>query len=250
MDFGSRMLSMTRLSTDDFTSVFTAIDSARKLYSTRFIREMRGSVFKLAERIDPTSKIVVSGVDNVLNDLGPDEKVVIGIATSPRGIGIPLSPEDIIKDVVLDCLHYDDKFIVENYLNRFVRSAPNSMPIFKYIRFLGADEIGADVLKLSRTVTSLDAFRTNTIRKHFEKQRAKLGSDISINGILERYPDKEPFPFIPYLEEDEIDIDSLESVLKAALSTSEGQDYDHNAMLKNSDYRKCVRIYDFLRYGK
>ena len=57
MSFGGRTLSMTKITTDDFESIYDAMRSFRKMYSTRFIRELRGSVFRLAEHIDrvPTS---------------------------------------------------------------------------------------------------------------------------------------------------------------------------------------------------
>lgn len=136
MNFGGRTLTMTKIATDDFGSIYEALQASRRMYSMKFIRELRGSVFRLAEHIDPTSDVIVSGIDNVLNNLGPEQKIVIGLSVSPTSVGKPISPEDIFEDVVLDNLHYDPKFIVENYLNMFVRRNPNNMPVFKYIRGL------------------------------------------------------------------------------------------------------------------
>lgn len=61
MSFGGRTLSMTKITTDDFESIYDAMRSFRKMYSTRFIRELRGSVFRLAEHIDPSSDIISQG---------------------------------------------------------------------------------------------------------------------------------------------------------------------------------------------
>ena len=227
-----------------------SLKSTRKLYDAKFIREIRGSVFRLAERVDPNSDIVVSGIDNVPNNLPENEKVVVGLSVTPMSVGAPLSAEDVIQDAVLDDLHLPDEFIVRHYLNRFVRSFPNSMPVFKYIRFLKASEIGKDVAALAENVASLDSFRTATIRKHFGKQRARFGGDLSIGGITRRFPDKSPFHLVPYLEEREIDVEELEKMLKEALTATEEKSEERMTLLKDTDYRKCVRIYDFLRYKK
>lgn len=43
MSFGGRTLSMTKITTDDFESIYDAMRSFRKMYSTRFIRELRAA---------------------------------------------------------------------------------------------------------------------------------------------------------------------------------------------------------------
>ena len=249
MDFGGRTLTMTKIATDDFESVYDAMLSARRMYSTKFIRELRGSVFRLAERIDPSSDIVVSGIDNVLNDLAPEQKVVIGLSLSPTSIGRPISPEDIFEDVVLDNLRYDPKFIVENYLNMFVRQRPNNMPVFKYTRGLG-DEVGKDIAAYLPTLTSVDSYRSPTIRKSMPTTRGRFEGHLSVKGLAEACAPNSPFAFIPCLEEDEMDVDDLEELLKQALIAVEKNQSAKRKLLKDSNFRKCVRIYDYLRYGK
>lgn len=249
MSFGDRSLTMTKIATDDFESVYDAILSSRRLYSTKFIRELRGSVFQLAERIDPTSEIVASGIDNVLNDLAPDQKIVVGLSISPTGIGRPIFPEDIFEDIVLDNLHYDPKFIVENYLNKFVRQRPNNMPVFKYTRELGS-EVGKDIAKYLPTLTSVDSYRTPTIRRNMASTRRRFENALSVKGLAEACAPRPAFAFIPYLEEKEIDVDELEELLKQALVDVEEDAGNRKALLKDTYYRKCVRIYDYLRYGK
>jgi hypothetical protein len=65
------------------------------MYSPRVIRELRGSVFKLAERIDPASEVVTSGFDAVLDHMEPGQRIAIQIATARTNIGLPISSEDI-----------------------------------------------------------------------------------------------------------------------------------------------------------
>lgn len=249
MSFGGRTLTMTKIDTDDFGSIYEALLSSRRMYSTKFIRELRGSVFRLAERIDPTSDVIVSGIDNVLNNLDPDQKIVIGLSVSPTSIGRPISPEDIFEDVVLDNLHYDPKFIVENYLNTYVRRYPNNMPVFKYTRELG-DMVGKHIAEYLPTLTSVDSYRSNTMRKSMPSTRKRFEEALSVTGIVEKCAPNSPFPFIPYLEEGEIEVDDLEKVLKQALINVENDRAAKKMLLKDSNFRKCIRIYDYMRYGK
>lgn len=248
MDFNGKALSMTKIATNDFESVYEAILSSRKLYSTKLLRELRGSVFSLIEKIDPSSDIVVSGVDNVLNNLAPDQKIVVGLSVSRSGIGRPISAEDIFEDVVLDNLRYDPRLIVEDHLNRLVRRYPNCMPVFKYVRDLGG-KVGKDIAEYLPKLDSLEAFRNNTISKRMPAFRSRYASSLSIKGLVGICGVDSVFKFIPYLEEDEIDVGDLEALLKDSLAGSSDGSETRKGLLKDSNYRKCVRIYDFLRYG-
>lgn len=250
MAFGDKMLSMTSIETDDFSSIYSALLSTRKMYSTKLIRELRGSVFSLAEHIDPSSEIVVSGIDNVLNNLHPEQKIVIGLSMSPAGVGKPIDPDDIFEDVVLDNLHYDPKFIVENYLNRFVRQNPNGVPVFKYIRDLGTDEIGKYVANYASGIETVDSFRNKTIKSHMASTRNRFKDSLSVAGLVEACRPKPAFSFIPSLDEDDIDVDELEAALKDAFVTTAGDADKKRELLKDSQFRKCVMIYDYMRYGK
>ena len=245
--FGSKMVSMTKIVTDDFSSVYEALNGAERLYSTELLRELRGSIYQLADKIDPSSPIVVSGIDNALNSLDEDQRVIIGFAPSSASMGKPITVEDIFRDVVLDNLHYDNKFIVENYLNSYVRQRPNNMPVFKYIRGLG-DDVGKYITEYLPSLTSIDSFKTKTIRAKSSSVRCKNAGCLSVMGLVSAHGEERALQLIPYLEEDEIDVDELCYLLRGILERQEKSDFEDGGALRNSHFRKCVRIYDFLRY--
>lgn len=250
ISFGDKMLTMTQITTSDFSELYSSLYEARKLYSTKFIREMKGSIYRLAEKVDPTSNIMVSGVDSVLDSLDPDSKIVIGIATSPTTVGKPIKPEDIFEDIVLDNLRYDPKFVVENYLNTFVRRFPNNMPVFKYATATG-EISGKDVADYAASFSSIDDFRSKTIKSKLAGQRKRFEGSLSVEGLVKICGEAGAARFIPYLSEDEIDVDELGRFLRSKLVQEDGTHHpDRITALKNSDFRKCVRIYDYLRYGK
>lgn len=249
MDLGGHLLSMTCITTDDFMSVYEALLRSQRMYSPKVIRELRGSVFKLAERIDPASEVVTSGFDAVLDHMGPGQRIAIQVATTPAAVGMPITSEDIFQDVVLDDLHQDPRFVIDTYLARYVRRMPNVMPVFKYVQDMADDEVEKGVLGYARGLTSLDSFRNASIRKTMEATHRRFAGHTTVKGLEEAAEPGKLFYFIPQLHDDEIDADELERVLKSALlSTEDGSD-ERKALLKESNFRKCVRIYDFLRYA-
>ncbi len=87
-------------------------------------------------------------------------------------------------------------------------------------------------------------------RKSMPSTRRRFEVAMSVMGIAEACAPNSPFPFIPCLEEDEIDVYDLEKALKQALIDVEGDQAAKKKLLKDSNFRKCIRIYDFLRYRK
>ena len=249
MDLNGHLLSMTSIMTDDFMSVYEALLRPQRMYSPRVIRELRGSVFKLAERIDPASEVVTSGFDAVLGHMEPGQRIAIQIATAHAGVGLPISSEDIFQDVVLDDLHQDPSFVVHSYLSGFVRRFPNVMPVFKYIQDMTEGEVERSVLDYARGLRSLDNFRNASIRKTMEATHRRFSGHTTVSGLEEAAESGKLFYFIPQLYDDEIDVDDLERVLKNALLATEDDSDARRALLKESNFRKCVRIYDFLRYA-
>lgn len=249
MELRGHLLSMTSITTDDFMSIYEALSRTRRMYSPKVIRELRSSVFKLAGKIDPTSEVVTSGFDAVLDHMGPDQRIAIEIATTPARIGRPISREDIFQDVVLDDLHQDPRFVIDVYLATYVRRIPNVMPVFKYIQDQPDDEVEKGVLAYARGISSLDSFRNASIRKTMEATHRRFAGHTTVAGLMEVAEPGKLFYFIPQLNDDEIDVDELEQALrKALLATEEGTD-SRRRLLKESNFRKCVRIYDFLRYA-
>lgn len=110
--------------------------------------------------------------------------------------------------------------------------------------------VGKDIAAYLPTLTSLDCYRSNTMRKSMPAMRRRFEESLSVKGLAEVCAPNTPFAFIPYLEESEIDVDELEMLLKRALVNVEEDQTAKKRLLKDSNFRKCIRIYDFLRYGK
>lgn len=80
--------------------------------------------------------------------------------------------------------------------------------------------------------------------------RRRFERSLSVRGLTDACAPNSPFAFIPCLEEDEIDVNGLEQLLKQALIDAGEDRAAKKSLLKDSGFRKCIRIYDYLRYGK
>lgn len=252
-NFDGQTVAMTCIETRDFTPIYQAISDARKEFPLRLVRELKGNVYELAAAIDPSADVVTSGLDSIISNPDANKKVVIGVALFSGQIGKPMSPEDIFEDVVLDDLGYDPKLIIEHYLNTFARRNAGAIPVFKYASAVGWENLGKDVSNLVSKHRSVDAFKTKSIARQrpsvVRNVAEKTGSDaMSVGAILSVYGER-AIGYLPILNEDEIDVGELGDYLRSTLASNMDGARDQGGILRNSNFRKMVQIYDFLRYG-
>ena len=243
--FNGLAMEMTCVETDDFSPIYEALGEAKKTFPLKLVRELKGNVYRLASQIDPSSDVVVSGLDGILSSPDASKRVVIGVAKFSGEIGCPLKPEDVFRDVLLDDLRYDPADIEKHYLNSFVRRLSGAVPIFKYASALEWKGLGPSVSKLIDERVSLESFRTKTLknaRAKFER-RESPASALSISGMVDRCGFDSAYKKMGILNEDEISVPELGSYLVELLRKDE-----EGSLLRDSDFRKMVIIYDFMKY--
>lgn len=242
--FNGLAMEMTCVATDDFSPIYEALGEAKKTFPLKLVRELKGNVYRLAAQIDPSSDVVVSGLDGILSSPDASKRVVIGVAKFSGEIGCPLNPEDVFRDVVLDDLCYDPADIERHYLNSFVGRLANAVPVFKYASALGWSGLGPAVSSLVDARTSLESFRTATLKKaraKFERREPPVGA-LSVGGMIGRYGFDSAYKKMGILNEDEISVPELGSYLADLLRGGD------DSLLRDSDFRKMVIIYDFMKY--
>lgn len=134
------------------------------------------------------------------------------------------------------------------YLATHVQRLAGGVPFYKYILGMG-DDVGKSIERYRRELNTLDKFRTKSIRRGMEAKHRTFAGHTSVTGLAEACAPSQPFGFIPYLYDEEIDAGDLGDLLKRALLATEERLAERKALLKDSNFRKCVRMYDFLRYG-
>lgn len=245
-NFDGQTMVMTKVETDDFSPVYRAIAGARKEFSLRLMRELRGNVYRLATEVDPSSDVAVSGLDAVLSSPDASKKIVIGVARFTGEIGVPISEEDIFRDILLDDIRYDPRGIVTHYLNTFVRRRAKGVPVFKYASQLEWRDLGNEVEEVVHTRTSLESFRSKTLKDARGKivRDPQRSEELSVAGMIEKHGRDKAYKKMGVLDEGEIDAEELHSYLVELLKNDVSQ-----GLLKDSDFRKMVMVYDFVKYG-
>lgn len=255
MTFDGQAVGMTGVTTGDFAPVFKGLLDSQKLYDTRALRELRGSIFSIVPKLDARSETVVASMDKAIDTLGEDDRVIIGFGQEPTDYGKAVKLTDLYRDIVLDDMMLPAALVVYQYLGDILKNNSDSAPVYKYLEQVGVaiDECEDIDPYLARYVAKhgcIDSFLSRSQKEQRRKYRSNKTGALSIPRLIEEEGADRAFQFVKYLKEDEIDIDALRCYLASMLRDESGG--VTTAMLDEdtykSEYRKCVRIYDFMRY--
>ena len=241
-------IEMTSVTTRDFSPIYQGISDVKKLYEPRLIKELRGSIFRLARQVNPTSEILTMGIDSLLERFGPNDKVVIGLGTSEQAWGLPIDGTDLYEDIVFDNHFLDPELVVRYWLDRLM--SHGSVPFNKYVAAYDGELFGR-VLEERNHVEKcgLRTFRNRSLLHGLKGQRERLAGKLSVQGLIGEFGEDKAFSHLYVLEKNEIDADELRAYLARLMVSAKG---NHDAMVKllrsKPEIRRAVRIYDYIRY--
>ena len=88
-------------------------------------------------------------------------------------------------------------------------------------------------------------------KKDQPRYRKRL-KEKSVDGLISTFGKKTAFKHLTCLYEDEIDPDCLYKYLREVACSDVPEDRRNKleSMLEDSEMRRCIRIYDYLTYGK
>lgn len=244
---GKNSLTMTCVTTEDFSPIYEAIRTSQRLYSTRFIREIRGDIYALASRVDPRAKVVVAGVDAALDSLPEDKEVVIGIGLA-AGIGRPITVHELYEDSVLDNKHFDPMLVIVYYAEKLLGQNPGGLPLFKYLSLYDGD-FGDRVSSFFDEHRTVDSYRNRTLKSSLPGQRERFSHCLSVDGMIDELGRDKAFKHLWVLEDDEIDANALGTYLKDLYLNGTSEASGKKGMTDNPEFRRMVRIYDLVKYG-
>lgn len=255
MTFDGRSIPMTSIRLDDFSPIYEAMADSQKLYDTRALRELRGSVFSIVSRLDAKSQAIVASMDKAIDTLGDGDKVVIGFGREASDYGKAVKLTDLYRDVVLDDMLIPDALVVDQYLDELLKNNSGSVPVYKYLERAGIDfgscsGIGEHLGHYVAKYSSVESFLSETQRARRDQYRSKSGARLSVAELIEREGSGRAFQFVKYLRAEEIDVTALSEYLTRLLHNEDG-DVDLRMLETDtykSEFKKCVRIYDFVRY--
>lgn len=238
-------ISMTEIRMNDFGAAYEAIGHSKCSFSPRIIRELRRSIYALADKGEPNDSLVVEASFSDLEKLPEGQHLVlgIGVANASLGHGHMVKAELLYRDVVFDDEHVAPKLAVEEYLPSLLASNSGGLPMYKYLSAYSGEVLNPRMLKEIDEKKDLDAFLNNSLRKakgsyHLSGIRHSVKSVIANEGFEEAYKK------LVLLEEDELDLSELLEYLRALIRD------DRKIIHGNSELKRLIRMYDFLKYKK
>lgn len=255
MSFGGQAIGMTNITTGDFSPIYRALIRSQKLYDTRALRELRGSIFSIVPKLDVKSQTVVASIDRAIDTLGEDDRIVIGFGQEPSDYGKSVKLVDLYRDVVLDDMMLPAALVAYSYLDDLLKHNSNAAPVYKYLEAVGVgpgdwDGLDRNLAEYVRRHDSVESFLCDSQVESRARYRREHAGSLSIRALIDREGRDRAFQFVKYLKEDEIDVLELGGYLASLLRDADGAVslYMLDGATYRSEFRKCVRIYDFIRY--
>ena len=247
------IINLTGVRTDNFKPLYESLMEKRAAIPAKVMRMLKEELYTYAKTSIPTSRLRLVGLDD--KRLGDEELVIaLGKAEDFSRIGLRgLSIEDWYRHIVLhDLTCTADELLTITYpeirfgkvkppVHRLLKEAKNKYPAIE-----------------GKALGSFDAILNNEYISHRDKKVLGLRNEEgvlvrkaprSINGLIETIgkPDK-LFHEIPYLKEEEINVDELEKLL--IRYTSNNEFYNNLTGNARSDFYRLIRMFDYLKYGR
>lgn len=228
-------ISMTKITTNDFISIYEAILENKAKYNPKILRKLRHDIYKLATTDKKEkSKIVAVGFENI-NKLA-DQEFVIGLGISDLGYK-RIKAENIYEDIVLDNKYYDPCKIILETLPDLLPQNTSGLPVFKYLKSYN-EEVYGDVKKYISNHTNIDSFLNNALKR----QKLTFNKFTTVKSIISNPDFKKPYEFLCLLNKESINLTDLENYLVDLLTS------EKNILQGNTELKRLIRIYDWLKY--
>lgn len=241
---------LTKIKVHEYSDIWEVLADLPRTLPVKTLRQLQKMVFEFVSSSKPSGKILVHGYEEL--DKIDELEVVVGFGNisklQDRGL-IGLKGKDLMEDILFDKLpkqNYQE--IVEKVLPQIIRQNV-FIPFFKYQKFV--NNLNEDnSLKLWES-NNFTLIRSSTIT--IEDYRAE-SNKTRITNLVQKYgslssmiADSKPIhtiQWIPFLEKDKIDKETLRDFLKKNWKTFGAKETTYS-----SHYRKCICLLDYLEYA-
>lgn len=234
MDLSGIQIPMTVVKTDNYLALYNALYNKKAGYPVHMLRLFSEGLYEYA----------LTGVESKYCVVEPYNKAVsedlvifsLGIQRSDKGY-TGITAEDWHKNVIFDNLNY---FSADEILSKSFHHLNFQNIRLPFFKLLSQAKLEHKDLPLPQC---FDDLITNSVKK---VRDGKNFSERSVKGILKDYSDtNRRCIYLPYLKEDEINVNDLEKFLRDLLSSDPDIIYTHK---NKADIKRLIRIYDWLKY--
>lgn len=246
IDLGSKRITMTKISLEDFGILYDALTSKVAAVPVKLLRRFKEDLYSFVISKEPGTTLKVSALDNP--DLSEDNLVIsIGLQeTGEYGYQRLLDVNGWYRNIVLDdfpaSVHSYDKLLELTYPG--VRHETQGyFPVCKYLAF--SQEPHPDI---AETIPdSFDALLCPTNRRG----RNSVSGYSSVWELWNKEKDKpkRACRLLLCMPEEKINVEELERVLQDMFELDPGI-LSNKTLWTPSDVKRLIRIYDYLKWGQ
>lgn len=248
MDFGGKIIPMTKIETNNFQLIFEVLKEKRAGLPVKTLRFLKEQFYNYTISNIPSKHVVVNPYDPEI----PEENIGFFIGQNCNEVLnglVGIKTDQWYKNILFEnTLPYSADALLK-YAFPVLFKQNNSLPVFKYL--FQADEDHSNVLE-QIGIKNFDDLISSSFKKNRE---IKIFPDRSVRGLIKQYSlrddfDKNLLMYLAYLKEDEIIVEDLEDFLKKYFALHPdilSKEFDQSI---KTNIRRLIRIYDWLKYHK
>jgi SIR2-like domain len=252
-NFGTKFIEFKQVVLSDFSKLYKAIAALKSSYPPKILRKLKKDIYDLVLSTSPKERIRVIDINDA-TDMDTVEYVMgVGISKQLAGQGYGgLEVNDLIRDLIYEEAPLDAKSVVEIVLPKLGVQTSHNIPVFKYLSV--ADDAVVS-RKLAAYVTEvsakgIDFWISKSMRKS-QKGKSIPQSIEEIRGSNDCTTAKgaqQALNDLVFVPSSQINLDLFRNLLVEIYKRFDPiQNKSEQTVTTN--FRKAVRIYDWLRYG-
>ncbi|GGM28188.1 hypothetical protein GCM10011351_12620 [Paraliobacillus quinghaiensis] len=238
-----KRIDMTYVYIKDYAWFYKSLSIIQSKYKAPVLRKLKSQIYDLVISSEPSESLkVVNLEDEKLEDL----EVVVGVGVirdfAEKGYE-GVSVKEIYEDVIFDNKNFDSNMIVDKALPTLLRRHNNSIPIYKYTKDYDGT-LPEQIAKEKKT--ELRQF----LNRGLINRSARIELETrSVEGVTRVYDLAKSLEYICLLKEEELNFLELKSFLQKTM-TENPEILDRKDKQISTNFRRVVKIYDFLTYGE
>lgn len=249
-NIGNKMIPMTSIQLYNYSDLYKALAEKKRSVPVRLLRLFKNEFYKYALTAEPNPKIeIVAEIDDPrIND--HDLMISIGTPSTLAARGLSGIKTDMLyQDILFDNLQANADDILR-YAYPALKRQNTTLPVFKYLN--KAIQPHPEITEANLKIQSSADYESYFLTKSLIKRKPYFQKDIpqqTLSAIISQdlSTDKK-FSYICLLGPDKIDVNELKKFL---VDYFEKQIKTNSANTANrSNFRRLVRIYDWLKYRK
>lgn len=249
MDINGTIIPMTKITMSNYADLYEALKEKRSALPVKMLRMFKNEFYNFILSSTPTQKLYVAGINDVRVD---DEDLVLAIASpdqlGPKGL-TGIEADELYKDILLDTIHNTADEILTYAYPKIIKQV-QKLVVFKYLKKASHDY---PEIRQKTNINCYDDFLSQTIKKNRSRKDYSHHTIIDLTHNLD-YKNLDLVEKVNmeicFLPEKNITANSLYDHLKKIIENNPNIFSKTTKSSFKTGFRRLIRIYDWLKYGK